>query len=177
MILDVGSGHQIGNLPKGRDIARGDVNIDIEKPARVPKNFVRADAHNLPFINNFFEKVYFYDVIEHVENPSKCLREIYRVLRADGELEISKPNQLHWRSFFRVARGKKLELGGREHIATWMHIEMEILLEKANFKNVKIHYDILKSLENYGNKHFLIDKLMYKIFPSSITGLNMIVTA
>ena len=31
MILDVGSGHQIGDPSKGRDIARGDVNIDIEK--------------------------------------------------------------------------------------------------------------------------------------------------
>jgi len=172
MILDVGCGHLSSHL------SRGNVNIDISKPYRVPENFVLADAHHLPFIDNIFEKVYFYDVIEHVENPSKCLREIYRVLKSRGKVEISTPNPLHWRNFFRVARGKKLELGGREHIATWTHIEMEILLEKASFRKVGIYYTILPATERWDSrKHIVLDKLMYKILPSPITGRNMIITA
>lgn len=177
MILDVGSGHQIRDPSKGRDIARGDVNIDIEKPARVPKNFVRADAHNLPFINNFFEKVYFYDVIEHVENPSKCLREIYRVLRADGELEISTPNPLHWRRFLSAFSGKKIVLGGKGHIATWTNAEMENLLLNNGFRNISIKYAILKEIEKSQGKNVFVDRIMYKILKPSIAGGNMIIIA
>jgi len=172
MILDVGCGHL------GSHLSRGEINIDVSKPVRVPKNFVLADAHNLPFIDNSFEKVYFYDVIEHVENPSKCLREIHRVLKSGKTVEISTPNPLHWRKFLRVARGKKIELSGREHIAAWTHIEMEILLEKANFRNVNVYFTILPATERWDSRqHILLDKLMYEILPSSITGRNMIVIA
>ncbi|MCW4008654.1 MAG: class I SAM-dependent methyltransferase [Candidatus Bathyarchaeota archaeon] len=91
MMLDVGCGHLSSHL------SRANVNIDICKPFKVPENFVLADAHYLPFLDKIFEKVYFYDVIEHVENPTKCLREIYRVLKNGGKVEISTPNPLHWR--------------------------------------------------------------------------------
>lgn len=172
MKLDIGCGHLASHL------ARGNINIDIEKPLKIPENFVLADAHCLPFRNNLFEKAYFYDVIEHVENPLKCLREIHRVLKNEGVVEISTPNPLHWRKFLRVARGKRLELGGREHITTWTHIEMEILLEKSRFRNTRIHYTILTATEKYDSrKHILLDKLMHKILHSSISGRSMIVTA
>jgi len=171
MILDVGCGHLSSHL------SRGEINVDINKPVRIPENFILADAHHLPFIDNLFEKVYFYDIIEHVENPSKCLREIHRVLKVGGKIEISTPNPLHWRKFLRVARGKKLELGGREHIATWTQIEMEILLEKTNFMKPCMYYTILPATMKYSRTHILLDKLMYKILPSPIAGRNIIIVA
>lgn len=172
MMLDVGCGHL------GSHLSRGEINIDISKPVKIPDNFVLADAHYLPFVDSLFERVYFYDVIEHVENPSQCLREIHRVLKSGGKVEISTPNPLHWRRFLRVARCKKLELGGREHIATWTQIEMEILLEKANFQNVNITYTILPATEKYDTcRHIIIDKTAHRILPSPISGRNMIIIA
>jgi len=144
----------------------------------MPSNFAKADAHFLPFKSNCFGKAYFYDVIEHVEAPLKCLKEINRTLKQGGKLEISTPNPLHYRRFLRVARGQKLELSGSEHIATWTHVEMEILLEKAKFRNVRIHYTILPATEKYdSHKHILLDKTLHKILPSGISGRNMIISA
>jgi SAM-dependent methyltransferase len=171
MILDVGCGHLSSHL------SRGNINTDISKPYTTPENFVLADAHHLPFMGNLFEKVYFYDVIEHVENPSQCLREIRRVLKPNGTVEISTPNPLHWRTFLRVGRGKKIELGGREHISTWTHIEMEILMEKAGFRDVEICYTILATEKHYSKRHILLDRVAYKFLPSGISGRNMIATA
>lgn len=78
----------------------------------------------------------------------------------------------------RVARGRKLQLSGKEHIATWTHIEMEILLENVNFKNIFIYYTILPATERTDSrKHIILDKFMHRIFPSPITGRNMIIIA
>lgn len=172
LILDVGCGHLASHVP------RGNVNVDIQKPFHRPSNFVLSNANYLPFRNTLFDKVFFYDVIEHVENPSKCLREIHRVLKKKGVVEISTPNCLHWRKFFRASRGKQLELSGREHIATWTNIEMEILLENNAFENIHMEYRILKATEKYDSqKHILLDKLMQNFLHSAISGRNMIVTA
>lgn len=169
--LDVGSGSGASH------IARGDINLDIAKPKRYPTNFIQADAHHLPFKNEIFEKIYFYDIIEHVENPSQCLREIKRVLKYKGEVEISTPNPLHWRTFLRATRQKKITLSGKEHIATWTQAEMEILLENIGFKNITISYTILSATTRYDWKHALMDAVGFKLLPSPISGRSMIVKA
>jgi 2-polyprenyl-3-methyl-5-hydroxy-6-metoxy-1,4-benzoquinol methylase len=45
------------------------------------------------------------DVIEHVRNPAKLLREMAAVLKPDGQLIISTPNFGHWYSRGRVTFG------------------------------------------------------------------------
>lgn len=175
LILDVGSGRYPNNPIH---ISRGQVNIDIDKTNPHVPNFIRADAHHLPFRGGMFEKVFFYDVIEHVENPCQCLREIRRVLQDGGELELSTPNPLHWRKFFRVLRGKSLELSGKEHISTWTDVEMRILLERAGFQQCTIRYVILPATEKSdASRHILLDKLVYRLLPNGATGRNMIVHA
>ena len=67
--MDVGC----GNKP------RGDVNLDISVPLRIPENFVLGDAHTLPFRNKGFSLIYSNSVIEHLINPDKALREFKRV--------------------------------------------------------------------------------------------------
>ena len=120
---------------------------------------------------------YFYDVIEHVENPSRCLKEIKYVLKRFGKVHIGTPNGLHYRKFQRVLRNKPLVLSSLEHISAWSHIEFENLAHYVGLKVVKKYYTILPSTEKTdGQKHILIDKLMFKILPSSVSGRNMIFT-
>ena len=57
-----------------------------------------------PFRDGFFDAVLFLDVIEHLHPRVAVLREIRRVLRADGRLLVSGPNRdSSWRRRLRAA--------------------------------------------------------------------------
>lgn len=43
-----------------------------------------ADAHKIPYKSGFFDVVICTEVLEHVENPSKVLQEIKRVMKKNG---------------------------------------------------------------------------------------------
>lgn len=59
-----------------------------------------ARAEALPFEDESFDLVTFIDVIEHVENASRALAEIARVLRPGGQVYIQGPNRFSPRWFF-----------------------------------------------------------------------------
>jgi len=101
MKLDVGCGHN----------SQGDVNVDLfveptshrshDQRSRIDKalnvksipNFVRADACHLPFRNGAFDEVISLNVLEHIKNPVKMMREIVRVLKLGGTTQI---HTSHW---------------------------------------------------------------------------------
>ena len=78
------------NIGCGNDIKEGYINLDISK---LPGVDVVCDIENsfLPFENNIFEHIICYDILEHVDYP-KVLKEIYRVLKVDGIVEIRVPH-------------------------------------------------------------------------------------
>jgi SAM-dependent methyltransferase len=91
--LDVGC----GNTPHGT------VNVDlyIEKtpdrldgsildPGKI-KNLVRADCCHLPFPDCSFKTVCCFHVIEHIKNPLKLIRELYRV--AESHIVVKCPHR------------------------------------------------------------------------------------
>ncbi len=65
------------------------------------KEFIKAkncqfkvmDANDLKFENSQFDIVICSEVIEHIEKPMKVLREIYRVLKKQGLVIITTPNE------------------------------------------------------------------------------------
>lgn len=95
--LDVGcaSGHMFSEIAKRFPKAKY-FGIDVYENAieyakkNYPKiEFKTASADNLPFRDNFFNLVIFYETIEHVENPIACLKEIKRVLKKGGILILA----------------------------------------------------------------------------------------
>lgn len=88
LVLDIGCGtnNQYAAHPQG------DVNCDIDTLAKHIKNFVRCDAHYLPFKNQVFHKVVAYHLIEHLSDLSKFIAEIERILKDHGEIEMVTPN-------------------------------------------------------------------------------------
>ncbi|MBV8899215.1 MAG: class I SAM-dependent methyltransferase [Verrucomicrobia bacterium] len=79
------------------------VNIDLNgEYASAPCNrrpgvrFVCGDGTNLPFEDECFDAVTMFDLLEHVPDDRQAVREAFRVLRSDGILLVSTPNE-NWR--------------------------------------------------------------------------------
>ena len=53
---------------------------------------------SLPYDDNFFDAITFTEVIEHLEDHRKILKEINRVLKKDGVLIVTTPNILNLKS-------------------------------------------------------------------------------
>lgn len=60
-----------------------------------------GDGRFLPFRNNTFDYLVCSEVIEHIDEREKCLREVARVLKPDGVLVLSTPN---WWSLYGLFR-------------------------------------------------------------------------
>lgn len=105
-VLDLGC--QLGALPialhaRGARVTGVDVDEATLEAARLRAQchgaavtFVRAVGEALPFDDGVFDVVTFIDVIEHVEDPRRTLREIARVLRPGGTLYLFGPNRFAW---------------------------------------------------------------------------------
>lgn len=55
-------------------------------------SFLLGNATDTPFKNDFFEMVVAFEMIEHLKEPNKFLKEVYRILKKGGKLCISTPN-------------------------------------------------------------------------------------
>jgi ubiquinone/menaquinone biosynthesis C-methylase UbiE len=140
-MLDIGCG----------DVPKGDVNLDLFY-YRMGRNFVKGEAHHLPFKDETFTKVYSKHCIEHLENPLKFLEEVRRILKQGGMLECTYPSDsmmtkktihnlinLHWSSAFKWKRKlmgiEKINYGGHK----WQLPDDRVckLLLKAGFTDVE----------------------------------------
>ena len=66
---------------------------------------VAGVAEKLPFADGFFDFVNMGEVLEHVEDPARVMREIFRVLTPEGRGYVSAPNRFglrdqHFRLYF-----------------------------------------------------------------------------
>ena len=102
-VLDAGcgEGHLIERLKrKNKNTYYG---IDLtgialkKAKARVPDAILTiGDISNLPFESEFFDVVICTEVLEHIYNYEKAIREMKRVLKKDGSLIITFPNEILW---------------------------------------------------------------------------------
>ncbi|MBI5465534.1 class I SAM-dependent methyltransferase [Candidatus Gottesmanbacteria bacterium] len=78
-------------LPKsvvsGVDVSRKMIRYAQERHPGI--DFIYADAHHLPFANDYFDLIICTETLEHVVDPLRVLSEIRRCLRFDGEAIIS----------------------------------------------------------------------------------------
>jgi len=99
----------------------------------VPRaNFKKGDALNLSFEDNKFDRVVLMDVLEHIpkNTESKCLEEIYRVLKLNGLLILVTP---------------------------YMH-PLSIILDPAFFLIGHRHYSKTKISHLLNNSGFIVQK-------------------
>lgn len=108
--------------------------IDYGKKRYKNLKLICADAHSLPFSNESFDLVICTEVLEHVKNPEKVLREIKRVLSKDGIaiLEMDSGNLLFraiWYWWTHLRRGVWKD----SHIHAFNTKKLENIIKKCNF--------------------------------------------
>ncbi|MGD2296009.1 MAG: class I SAM-dependent methyltransferase [Candidatus Aminicenantes bacterium] len=80
------------------------------------KNCLQIGPDSLPFKEESFDKVVSLDYLEHLEDDSGCLREVHRILKANGELVLATPRtgKIFLLHKLRSAMGMKLEFYGHK---------------------------------------------------------------
>ncbi len=84
--------------------------------------------------DDWFDLVTCCEVLEHVFNPQKAMKEIYRILKKGGFALLSVPNEPIWR-ILNVLRGKYLrDLGNTPgHVNHWTPKEFKAFVEQHGF--------------------------------------------
>jgi ubiquinone/menaquinone biosynthesis C-methylase UbiE len=94
--LDVGCGHgfvfeflrRIGANAIGMDINPENLKV------KTRGSFLLGDAENLPFRNGSFDVAIAFELVEHLRNPNKALREFFRCLKSNGMLLLTTPTPI-----------------------------------------------------------------------------------
>ena len=86
--------------------------------------FILADAHTLPFSKKSFDIVTCINVLEHVINPEKIMREIHRVLRPNSVAIIGMDSE---NVLFRIIWLLWTKMNGR----VWKHTHLHRFTPKA----------------------------------------------
>lgn len=141
--LDVGcaSGYMVsqisGIFPNAKyyGIDIYDKAIEYAKNKYLNIEFIVAPANKLPFKNNSFDLILFYETIEHVEEPQECLNEIKRVLKKEGTLILTMDSgSLLFRLVWFVWEKTKGKIWQGAHLHPFHHTELEQLIQNSGFK-------------------------------------------
>ncbi|HLG68974.1 MAG TPA: class I SAM-dependent methyltransferase [Chloroflexota bacterium] len=96
-VLDVGCAFGFGTRMLGRKYDCTGIDSSAAFIARAGREvagarFVRAQAEALPFADQRFDAAVCLEVLEHLADEAPAVREIWRVLKPEGELVLSVPH-------------------------------------------------------------------------------------
>ena len=91
-ILDLGcgSGYIGESYVNDNDVLFADINEEELKKVK-SENKIKVDALKMPFKKNSFELVFCSDVLEHIKEDKKVLKNIYNILKENGRAVITLP--------------------------------------------------------------------------------------
>jgi len=93
---------------------------------------VQGDALHLPFPDGSFDRVICSEVLEHIPDDRRALREIARVLRPGGQVAVTVPAWLPERICWRLSDDYHNVPGG--HVRIYTRAEMETKLAQAGLQ-------------------------------------------
>lgn len=97
-VLEVGCGvgHILERIQKGELTGIDISEIQIKRAKERLKDsakLIKCSAENLPFDDKSFDRVICTEVFEHTLEPKLVLNEVYRILKDDGIISLSVPNE------------------------------------------------------------------------------------
>lgn len=136
-VLEVGcgAGHILEKIDKGELHGIDISEIQIERAGKRLGSRVKltkAPGEAIPYPDKFFDRVLCSEVVEHVLDPREVLKEISRILKDDGILSLSIPNEdvinstkkfLKKTGLIKLIDNKKdtegWELAGKDNLDEW----------------------------------------------------------
>lgn len=115
--------------------------IDYGKRTYPHIKFKRADAHRLPFGNNTFDLVICYEVIEHLTDPARALKEIKRVIKKNGiALVVMDSGSTLFRIVWWISENTVSRVWRGAHLHPYKHTELERVIKSAGLKITKKYF-------------------------------------
>ena len=165
--LDVGCG----------DRPEGDVNVDRAvgesehlyfsarhiNPKQIP-NFVRADAHYLPFKDHTFQEVLCSHTLEHLRNPRLAIQEMQRV--ANGCVEIRLPVKAHEQFQTRFVPQRRAYVEAY-HRHAYSLKDVRRMFPFANVRQTYFVFRVLQHLRDYYRWTLAFAKFLFYTFGST----------
>ena len=162
--LDVGGGN--GYRYRGYFNTTDFQSLDIDSESHPD---ILASAEEIPMMTNSIDTILSSQMLEHVINPLKCLKEINRVLKTGGTLIITVPqsNEMHsephdyWR-FTKFGMLLLLSQAG---------FEIETVLQRGNYPSCIAQMRIKRLIDSksvYSNRRWLYPIWVYSLFYSRL---------
>lgn len=104
--------------------------MDTDNETKGRWTVLQGDALKLPFGDKSFDKIVCSEVLEHVLDDDQAVRELYRVLKDDGELAVSVPTYLPETIFWKISEAYHTNPGG--HIRIYKERQLLNLLRRNN---------------------------------------------
>lgn len=140
------------------------VNDDLNLPDSGNLSLMFARQDRLPIESATIDMVYVAHSLEFAANPHEVLREVYRILRADGHLVISMFNPLSLWGAWRGVAKLRSKVPWR---ANFMSIvKLKDWLALLGFDIMQVHYfgfNLPLNKQNYGSKLSLVERYGQKI--------------
>jgi ubiquinone/menaquinone biosynthesis C-methylase UbiE len=144
-VLDIGCGHGIllerafqrfpSIQPCGCDLSSVMCSKTLSRNTKA--GIVQADAEDLPFAQDTFDHVFMLEVLEHVPDAVRALREVKRVLRTKGTFVVAVPNK-DWFHYEQHMRTRKEHRSIDDHWHWYGTAEIKGLLKGVGFTPMKV---------------------------------------
>ena len=134
-------------------------------------NIFNGTLEDAKFSDSQFDTITMFDVIEHVLNPDKTIKEVSRIMNKDGILAITTPD---FSSSHSKIMGKHwYQINPSQHLFYFTPQTIRLLLEKHGFKIIKIEKnhkifsidEIINMSKHYFPNIFKIISIMKLFFP------------
>lgn len=130
---------------------------------------IRGDAMSLPFKDASFDRVVCSEVLEHVDDDKQGVKELVRVLKADGMLAVSVPAYLPETIYWKISKDYHHCPGG--HVRIYRRRELASLLHQNNLRICAVRrkhalhspYWLLRCLFGIHNEKALVPSLYHKL--------------
>jgi len=167
--LDIGcgAGHHLLQM---KAIGWNVTGVELSEPAcnaakKAGLNVYHGSLENIQLDSESFDIVRMSDVLEHVPDPHYTLREIYRILKPNGKLEVTLPNLNAWT--FKLFGEYWFPLEIPRHLFHHTPKSIKIIAQQHGFKIETLHIwshkevDVIPSLQWYlHEKHPTLYKLL-----------------